>query len=93
MAAYGNLEVDELALEFGDALAVVPGLASAGLITEDAESMLQTLDGRLRSISGGRERLDLWTPEGLETAPEWAEIRLLAAATLDMLGGRDARSE
>jgi hypothetical protein len=90
LGADDNMEVNELALEFEDALATVPGLVWAGLVTQDAESKLQALDARLRSISGGREKLDLWTPPALRGAPEWAEIRRLATDALEAISADPA---
>jgi hypothetical protein len=78
---------DELGEQFGDAvLQWCPILRRAGLISEAALLRLQEVDAALSAMSGMANEAE-WMPEALATSPRWANIRVLAAAALDELGG------
>lgn len=67
--------IDELALELDDAM--------LGITLDDAEPrrLLERLDAHLDQMSGA-ENARLWTVAALRTAPEWIEVRKLAAQVL-----------
>jgi hypothetical protein len=69
---------DELALELDD--------ARLGITLDDVEatSLLERLDAHLEKMSG-EEHAGLWTVDALRTAPEWIEVRRLAAQVLRAL--------
>jgi hypothetical protein len=75
---------DELALELGDEVpGWFPRLEAHGLLTEGAKGSLVALNERLGAIDPNS---DAWRRDGLANAPEWAEVRELAAESLRHLG-------
>lgn len=78
-----HLPPDELALELDDE---VPGwftrLESLGLLSEDAKASLLALNARLGQIDADS---DAWRRDGMATSPDWADVRVLAAATRRLL--------
>jgi len=71
--------VDELALQLDDEVpAWFPRLASAGLLTDDAQEALRDLNAALAQFSGS-QNASLWTERALHDAPEWRKVRDLAA--------------
>jgi hypothetical protein len=72
---------DELALELDDVVGTAPNLVGLGIISENALAALQLLDEQLRSM-GGQANARLWTAEALLRAPEWIQVRELAAEAL-----------
>ena len=73
--------VDELALEFDDAV------AGASLSTGERER-LSALDTYLSRMSGP-QHVSLWTTDALRTRSEWAEVRDLARRALAAMGVSD----
>ncbi|MFG1879638.1 hypothetical protein ACGFIV_32875 [Sphaerisporangium sp. NPDC049003] len=76
--------VDELALDFDWANGWVPWSVderSPGLLSPVLHDLLQRIDDRLAEMSG-QANADKWTPEGLATDPEWAEVRHLSSQAL-----------
>jgi hypothetical protein len=79
-----ELPVDELALEFDAVAPVAPALVAAGALTSEQASAVTAVHDKLSSMSGA-DQASLWTPEGLAEAPEWGEVRRLAANALRSL--------
>lgn len=73
--------LDELALEL-DAVAGASEIWTPPVLRERVRLLDQKLD-----LMSGQEHAELWEAEALH-APEWAEVRRLAADALDALGGR-----
>ena len=74
---------DELALEFGN-FAELSVQLNDELLPAAARRRISTIDKHLDSMSG-MEHAELWTPSALTDAPEWGEIRALAADLLALL--------
>ena len=66
---------DELALEFDDLRHKCPTEPAAVALTERIDALLEAMSG-----PG-----PLWHTDSLATAPEWAEVRALAADLLPLL--------
>jgi hypothetical protein len=73
-----NDSVDELALEFDEAVSRAWQAEGAGEITEFDLLQLNAIRDRLTSI-GGDKNAHLWTRAALTNATEWAVIRSLAS--------------
>ena len=78
--------VDELALDYSRALAVVfrDSSASASLPSAGRELLLK-LDESLNLMSAPDHRERLWSPAALRTAEEWRAIRASASTALTVL--------
>jgi hypothetical protein len=74
--------VDELALIFDDFMAAVPALSEEGLLSAEANRMLQKIDDMLDQMSGPGGP---WDAESLKTAADWTRIRELARAAVGLL--------
>jgi len=75
---------EELALEFNDAL-LVARAHLAGEISPVQLGVLEDLDRKLCEMSGpGTEAV--WRAEALQSAPEWAEVRTIAARAIELFG-------
>lgn len=72
---------DEMALEFDDLFAIHRGRPSA---LGPAGGVLVDLDRALERMSG-EANAHLWTDQALRSAPEWREVRVLAARALTVL--------
>ena len=72
--------VDELALEFDDALHLVDRDALRCKFP-DAELSLSALNTELSALSG-KAQTNLWTADALEQSNEWARVRGLARQVL-----------
>ena len=68
--------VDELALEFSDALMV-----DKGSLEQAVRDIALQLDDQLSAMSGPQYE-NLWTLAALQSRPEWVSIRELAAEIL-----------
>jgi hypothetical protein len=74
---------DELALELDDEVpGWFPRLETHGLLSDAAKSSLVALNVRLGEIDADSYA---WHPEGMAGSPEWAGVRVLAAAALRLL--------
>lgn len=74
---------DELALELDDEVpGWFPRLEAHGLLSGAAKTSLVELNERLGEIDADS---DAWRREGIAGSSEWAEVRVLAAATLHLL--------
>ena len=74
--------VDELALEFDDALR-----CSLDSITGPVRQQLMELDGQLSKMSGPHNAM-LWNEDALRNREEWNEVRRLAKLCLNCFDGR-----
>jgi hypothetical protein len=72
---------DELALDLD---AVLDAYVATGALRDEQIAALRELDAQLDRMSG-KDNAELWTPEGLRDAPEWAEVRRLAAHASELL--------
>lgn len=77
--------VDELALDLSDLVLLADQQVPEGDISPSERDAIKAVDAKLDSISGA-QNAQLWTPEALSVAPEWEEIRKLAADALESLG-------
>jgi hypothetical protein len=82
-----QVDTDELALE----LEVFDAIKWRGVLSDEAIQSLEMLDAALDAMSG-QEHADLWTADGLRSAPEWARVRQLASVAETLLPPRDATS-
>lgn len=72
--------VDELALEFDDALSgVAIGDPPLGQLLNQLNELLEEMSGE--------ENAYLWTPRALQEASEWENVRTLAREALMVLSG------
>lgn len=85
-----GVHVDELALEFDDALYLVNAMRTEGTWNNAVFDAIQSLDDRLDSLSGPRNSA-LWTCEALRDATEWVEVRRLATNCLNLLQAHTTR--
>lgn len=76
---------DELGLELDDVVGTIPSLVATGHLTPAQARAIEAVDSQVAAISGGTNT-DLWADDGIEHAPQWREIRALAAAALEELG-------
>src|SRR6266487_2314091 len=74
--------VDELALEFGDVVVLVPNLLQHEMLTPVAVRGLKKVEEQLSIMS---DRAEVWTPEALANAVEWKDLRSLAKQALVQL--------
>ena len=74
--------IDELALQFDDAMPMLPQLLTEGLVPEEAGAALTAVDAALTALNDGPD--ELWSEEGL-AAPAWQTVRTLAADALRCL--------
>lgn len=72
---------DELALEFGDFVPMLPKAVRDGAISESQAEAIRDVSGYIESFSTS-ENAGLWEISGLYTAPQWDELRRLAAIAL-----------
>lgn len=79
---YGDC-ADELALEFDDAYQVIKGYFGKKRFPIEAESLLKTIDSRLKSISGP-DKAEFWTTSALRDRSEWESIRDLASRAVEV---------
>lgn len=75
--------VDELALQFDDALPFVAQLEQEGVLAAEVRRAFTDIDSWLSHMSEGEEQL--WTEAALVSAPEWEQVRLLASRALRLL--------
>jgi hypothetical protein len=78
------VKVDELALDFDDALLLVRDCQQLQLTVHQRDA-LADVETALNDM-GGLQRSELWTERALRTSPRWAEIRQRARAALVVLG-------
>ena len=78
------VSVDELALEFADAMDVLWQAIESRQLSESDVKVLEKLNEYLSGISG-RQNAKLWTVDGLASSPEWFEVRRLAKECLTQL--------
>jgi hypothetical protein len=67
--------IDELALEFDDAVAYIPELVARGQLAPADADTISRIDQLLAQMSDQEE---LWTTAALQTHPSWEEVRKLA---------------
>ena len=77
----GQLSVDELALEYDEALRLVWIRQASRPFTELQLKELNGVGAMLREISGDGHS-ELWTVDGLRSAPEWEAVRSAAKRAL-----------
>src|SRR2546428_13023609 len=70
--------VDELALELDD---VAEAVVASGWLHDEAATAVRKVESRLTEMSG-EANAQLWIGPALFGAPEWGEVRKLAAAAL-----------
>ncbi len=70
---------DELALELDDVAEAV--LAVPGLLSQQQQSLVRSLDDSLQEMSGPG-RTELWSQQALRTSPAWSEVRTQARVAL-----------
>lgn len=75
--------VDELALQFDDALVLLPRLSSERLVSEQAAAAVRKVDAHLAQMSTCSA--EVWSEEAVKSSPEWGRVRELAAAALLLL--------
>ncbi|MEV0353263.1 hypothetical protein AB0H88_46565 [Nonomuraea sp. NPDC050680] len=71
-----NVDVDELALEFDDALHLAQAKVQHGLLSRRALEALLPVDAKLGHMT--EYGTELWTEEAVATAPAWQELRAIA---------------
>ena len=76
--------IDELALELDDVIFVVRTFLSRGVLTADEAEAIYAVSRKLKSMSGQRNAR-LWTEEALRESEDWADVRSMAASTLQSL--------
>ena len=67
--------IDELALELGDFLPVVPQLVDEGIMPREVALKVQQLKCQFDSMS---DDLSRWSEEAVRSSPEWKAIRDIA---------------
>lgn len=72
--------LDELALEFDDALRTVAGVFTDPSIDAETQRMLSSIDVSLTVMSNRSDEPDRWDVRSLDENPRWVEIRKLAAS-------------
>ncbi len=80
----GGAPVDELALEFDDAMHLLAELMDSGLVGPRAATALRVLESQILAMSE-LEDPDLWHGEFLASRGEWQQVRVLAASALELL--------
>ncbi|MEQ9617426.1 MAG: hypothetical protein RLN60_05265 [Phycisphaerales bacterium] len=78
-----GIAIDEIALEFEDAVRAVPALTVAGMISPEDRERIEHLDAYLAVMSDDES---LWTEEALRGREEWARVRELASGALEHMG-------
>ncbi|MEI2810979.1 MAG: hypothetical protein V9F00_12540 [Nocardioides sp.] len=81
LASIGGGHVDELALDWDAGWRLVDQWVAIGWLSELDAAAFAPIDAALSSMSGG-EHAELWSPEAVRRAPEWAHVRELANAAL-----------
>ena len=76
--------IDEIALQFGDAALLLPDLLERGLVTHEFVGKVSALDNFIIGLSGDVAP-SFWTIGGLRHDPRWGEVRALAAECLRLL--------
>ncbi|HEY2352913.1 MAG TPA: hypothetical protein VGH83_10385 [Candidatus Acidoferrum sp.] len=76
--------VDELALEYDDIAAAADSMCEGGEIDIQERDCVIKLNAFLSEF-GGQNKAHLWTPEALHSAPEWEQVRRMAADCLTRL--------
>lgn len=76
--------VDELALDLYELVLLADLRVREGVISESVRDAVQAVDQKL-DVMSGPDNAHLWTPEALLTAPEWQQVRNLAAIALRVL--------
>ncbi|TMR08212.1 hypothetical protein ETD86_48785 [Nonomuraea turkmeniaca] len=71
-----KVDVDELALEFDDALHLAQAKVHEGLLSQEAYQALLPVDAKLSHMT--EHGAELWTGEAVATAPAWEELRTIA---------------
>jgi hypothetical protein len=74
--------IDELALDFNDAIISADTLRNCGEFTERELECLLSLDSLIDNMSG-ETHAQLWTVEALYASPEWQVVRRTAQTCLD----------
>ncbi len=68
---------DELAIELGESALMLHQLEEAGWIGPAPAALVRRIDGLL-AVMSNRHSAEVWEPEALSTAPDWAEVRAVA---------------
>jgi len=84
LRSIGRVSVDELALEFDDAMRLTWIPLEAGVITDQQLAGARLVDQILHTLSG-RENAEKWTEDSLEHAEEWVRVRIAAKEALRAL--------
>lgn len=82
-----DFHIDELALEFDDVSHVTGSMLSDSELNSIQYDGVKKLDNLLDEMSG-KANAELWTEEGLHSAPEWREVRRQAKELLVLLQGQ-----
>jgi hypothetical protein len=77
LKSLGPASIDELALEFEEALHLTWIPLESGAVTREQLAGARTVDDLLKSFSG-QANAEKWTEEGLASAEEWKKVRLAA---------------
>jgi hypothetical protein len=78
----GSAKVDELALEFDDALDM-KWSAKRRRITAEQQALLDQIDSTFDEMSGPKP---VWTEEALRSSSQWQAVRSLAKQALEAFG-------
>jgi hypothetical protein len=76
--------IDELALEYDDIAASAESMFKEGELDNHQCNCVKQLNEFLAQFSG-QNHADLWTPEALSSAPQWEQVRRMAADCLKQL--------
>lgn len=83
--------LDELALEFDDALKPVEGLYDDLGVDEESREMLASIDATFAAMTEHSEDAYVWEVQALDNNPCWAKIRGIAESVGTRLQGIFAR--
>lgn len=78
----GSAKVDELALEFDDALEM-RWTAKRRQITPEQDALLRRIDSALDEMSGPKP---FWSEDALRASPQWQAVRNVAKEALEAFG-------
>lgn len=76
--------IDELALDYDDMAAAANDMLQVGEIDIDQRDCIKSLNEFLKHFSG-ESNAHLWTPDALQSAAEWKQVRSMARNCLELL--------
>ena len=81
--AFPVVLTDELVQSIEDEILVMPGLKAAGLLSDEEERAMRTVD----AVATALVKSDGWdAPDALETAPAWESLRKAVGEALVVFG-------